>query len=267
MDDYLEEFLFTKAKLTQVHYTCDLNHFRKWLKGNNIPEDINRIRFLDVQRYLKTLKDCPSTRRKIISLKSFFHYLHLNDYITKDILKCLKVPAATKCRVERKLTETEVFGMYEKAKGKVKLLVECLFFLGLRVTEALTLKKRDVTYGPRLTFSVIGKGQKQRDVLAGRIVSKRIWIQIKHLSDDEYLFAHRKSHYSRWWARRSLKRLNSKVSPHWLRHAFCSLSIQRGCDVGTVSIAMGHTSLATTRKYCHSAEKPPGEYLEETSYV
>ena len=79
-----------------------------------------------------------------------------------------------------------MFGMYEKAKGKVKLLVECLFFLGLRVTEALTLKKRDVTHGPRLTFSVIGKGQKQRDVLAGRIVSKRIWTQIKHLSDDEY---------------------------------------------------------------------------------
>ena len=183
MDDYLEEFLFTKAKLTQVHYTCDLNHFRKWLKGNNIPEDINRIRFLDVQRYLKTLKDCPSTRRKIISLKSFFHYLHLNDYITKDILKCLKVPAATKCRVERKLTETEVFGMYEKAKGKVKLLVECLFFLGLRVTEALTLKKRDVTHGPRLTFSVIGKGQKQRDVLAGRIVEARLLFS-KHMGDE-----------------------------------------------------------------------------------
>jgi len=121
MEDYLEEFLFTKSKLTQVHYTCDLNHFRKWSKGNNIPEDINRIRFLDVQRYLKTLEHCPSTRRKIISLKSFFHYLHLSDYITKDILKCLKVPAATKCRVERKLTEAEVFGMYEKAKGKVNM--------------------------------------------------------------------------------------------------------------------------------------------------
>ena len=161
----------------------------------------------------------------------------MNDYITKDILKCLKVPPATKCRVERKMTEEEVYGILKKARGT------------------------------RLSFSVMGKGQKRREVLAGRMVSKKIWHQIQHLSDDQYLFGHRKSHYSRWWAQRHLKRLNPKVSPHWLRHAFCSLSIQKGCDVGTVSIAMGHTNLATTRRYCHSAEKPPGEYLEEAAFV
>ena len=231
MNDYIEEFLFTKSKLTQIHYTSDLKYFRKWLKENNIPEDVMRIRFLDVQRYLKTVVVSPSRRRKIITLKSFFHYLHLNDYITKDILKCLKVPPATKCRVERKMTEEEVYGILKKARGKVKLLVQCLFFLGLRVSEALSLKKKDVIYGPRLSFSVMGKGQKRREVLAGRMVSKKIWHQIQHLSDDQYLFRHRKSHYSRWWAQRHLKRLNPKVSPHWLRHAFCSLSIQKGCDV------------------------------------
>ena len=100
MDDYLEEFLFTKSKLTQIHYTSDLKHFRKWLKQSNIPEVVTHIRFLDVQRYLKTLPESSSTRRRIIALKSFFHYLHLNDYITKDILKCLKVPVAVPGREE-----------------------------------------------------------------------------------------------------------------------------------------------------------------------
>jgi len=38
MEDYIEEFLFTKSKLTQIHYTSDLKHFRKWLKQANIPE-------------------------------------------------------------------------------------------------------------------------------------------------------------------------------------------------------------------------------------
>ena len=64
---------------------------------------------------------------------------------------------------------------------------------------------------------------------------------------------------------KKLKKLNSSISPHWLRHAFCSLSIQNGCDIGTVSIAMGHSDLATTRAYCHAAEKPASEYLEECS--
>ena len=102
----------------------------------------------------------------------------MNDYITKDILKCLKVPPATKCRVERKMTEEEVYGILKKARGKVKLLVQCLFFLGLRVSEALSLKKKDVIYGPRLSFSVMRKGQKRREVLTGRMVSKKIWHQI-----------------------------------------------------------------------------------------
>ena len=167
MDDYLEEFLFTKSKLTQIHYTSDLKHFRRWLRQVNIPEDVCSIRFLDVQRYLKTLPESSSTRRRIIALKSFFRYLHLNDYITKDILKCLKVPPASKCRVERKMAEKEVHRILQKAKGKVKLLIHCLFFLGLRVSEALRLKKKDVTFGDRLTISVMGKCSKLRDVMVG----------------------------------------------------------------------------------------------------
>ena len=74
MDDFIEEFLFTKSKLTQIHYTSDLKHFRKWLKQANIPEVVTHIRFLDVQRYLKTMPESPSRRRKIITLKSFFHW-------------------------------------------------------------------------------------------------------------------------------------------------------------------------------------------------
>ena len=267
MDDYIEEFLFPKSKLTQIHYTSDLKHFRKWLKQSNIPEVITHIRFLDVQRYLKTMPESPARRRKIITLKSFFHYLHLYDYITKDILKCLKVPPATKCRVERTMEEKEVYRILQKAEGKVKLLIHLLFFLGLRVSEALQLKKKDITFGERLSVSVLGKGNKRRDVRVGTITSRYIWKQIKDLEEEDYLFAHRNSHHSRWWAQRRLKKLNPKISPHWFRHAYCTLSIQKGCDAGTVSIAMGHTSLATTRRYCHSAEIPPGEYLEKSSYV
>ena len=71
------------------------------------------------------------------------------------------------------MTEEEVYGILKKARGKVKLLAQCLFFLGLRVSEALSLKKKDVIYGPRLSFLVMRKGQKRREVLTGRMVSKK----------------------------------------------------------------------------------------------
>ena len=69
------------------------------------------------------------------------------------------------------MAEKEVHRILQKAKGKVKLLIHCLFFLGLRVSEALTLKKKDVTFGDRLTISVMGKCSKLRDVMVGKTTS------------------------------------------------------------------------------------------------
>ena len=60
------------------------------------------------------------------------------------------------------------------------------------------LKKRDVKHGIRLTFSVMGKGNKPRDVIAGKATSSFIWKQIEDLQDEDYLFSHQKSHHSRW---------------------------------------------------------------------
>ena len=84
----------------------------------------------------------------------------------------------------------------EKGERKNELLVCCLFFLGLRVSEALKLKKRDVKHGIRLTFSVMGKGNKPRDVIAGKATSSFIWKQIEHLQGEDYLFSHQKLHHS-----------------------------------------------------------------------
>jgi integrase len=49
-----------------------------------------------------------------------------------------------------------VYRILQKAEGKVKLLIHLLFFLGLRVSEALQLKKKDITFGERLSERVKG---------------------------------------------------------------------------------------------------------------
>ena len=81
MDEYIEEFIYNKAKTTKEHYTCDLTHFRAYLVSQNIEEDVKTIRTLDVQRYLRTLPDSPAKRRRVIAIRSFFHYLHIMEYI------------------------------------------------------------------------------------------------------------------------------------------------------------------------------------------
>jgi site-specific recombinase XerD len=93
MDEHIEEFIYTKGKLTQEHYNIDLSHFRKWLRANTasvIQEDVTEIRLLHAQRYLKTLPDTPAKRRRIIALRSFFHHLYVNDHIPKNTFKVVE---------------------------------------------------------------------------------------------------------------------------------------------------------------------------------
>ena len=68
------------------------------------------------------------------------------------------------------------------------------------------MKKKDIRYGDRLVTSVVGKGNKPRDVRAGKATSIFIWNYIKDLQDEYYLFPSRNGkHLSRWWARKKVE--------------------------------------------------------------
>ena len=69
------------------------------------------------------------------------------------------------------MSRKEVDAVLSKAEGKVQLLVYILFFLGLRISEALRLKKKDIKHGERLKVYVLGKRNKTRDVYAGKSTS------------------------------------------------------------------------------------------------
>ena len=85
MDKYIEEFIYNKAKTTQEHYTSDLNRFRAYLQSENIAENIQTIRTIDVMQYLDTLPDSPAKRRRIIAIRSFFQYLYTMEHIPKNL--------------------------------------------------------------------------------------------------------------------------------------------------------------------------------------
>ena len=68
------------------------------------------------------------------------------------------------------------------------------------------MKKKDIRYGDRLVTSVVGKGNKPRDVRAGKATSIFIWNVIKGLQDEDYLFPSRNGkHLSRWWAQKKVE--------------------------------------------------------------
>jgi integrase/recombinase XerD len=107
--------------------------------------------------------------------------------------------------------------------------------------------------------TVFGKGRKTRTIL----LKQDIWDELMQLkgdrSNDEPVFKSRKGgHINRHQLWRivaaAAKRagIEGKVSPHWLRHAHASHSLDRGAPIHLVQQTLGHESVATTSRYLHA---------------
>ncbi len=152
----------------------------------------------------------------------------------------------------------------EAARGAC--LIEFIYGSGLRVSEALSLKKA-VAMAKSPLIAVRGKGDKERlaplsgPALAAIRVFRALLDQASPgLAASPWLFpaASASGHMTRQAFARDLKRVAAgaglapkRVSPHVLRHAFASHLLQNGADLRVVQDLLGHADIATTQIYTH----------------
>jgi integrase/recombinase XerC len=146
-------------------------------------------------------------------------------------------------------------------------LMELLYAAGLRVSEVCSLDLCDVDIDGRIV-TVLGKGRKQRRVPIGIPAATALsrWLQLGRGlwltpdSGDAVFLGQRGRRIDPRTARRVVNRLTAaagvQVSPHALRHAMATHTLEGGADLRTVQELLGHASLATTQIYTHvSAER------------
>ena len=152
----------------------------------------------------------------------------------------------------------------EAARGAC--LIELIYGSGLRVSEALSLKKAVATAKAPL-IAVSGKGGKERlaplssparaAIGAFRALLDRA---VPGAAAGPWLFPAESAsgHMTRQAFARDLKRVAAaagiapeRVSPHVLRHAFASHLLQNGADLRVVQDLLGHADIATTQIYTH----------------
>lgn len=211
--------------------------------------------------------------RRIATIRSFYRFLHREGYVKENPALGLLRPKQDK-KLPQFLSMEEARRLMEAPKGEEEFtqrdraLLETLYSTGLRVSELVSLRVRDVDMIGG-TLRVIGKGRKERMVPVGSFSLQAIRRYLKSLRagsaaatatnpDDQPLFLNK---YHKRLTDRSVRRVLQKyllrlgvqrrISPHALRHSFATHLLDRGADLRSVQELLGHSSLNTTQVYTH----------------
>jgi len=258
------------SKNTIKSYESDLKEFFAWC--HNIHKKLpSKLTSSSINIYLgylfnKNIKS-SSVNRKLSTLKAFYIYLYKQKLILKITTEDIETPKIQK-KLPSTLSENEVEKLLKAPKDKNiielrdKAMLEMLYATGMRISELVNLKEVNVDKN-RQVVKVLGKGSKERLIPFGDEALESLQKYLhKRNSRNIYIFLNnRDNKLSRvgFWQRVKiyLKRvhLKSDITPHTLRHAFATHLLNRGADLRSVQLLLGHSDLSTTQIYTHIAKQ------------
>lgn len=228
----------------------------------------------DLRGYVAALHDAgyaqTSIARKLASLRSFYRYAQRQEFCSSNPAKPLRNPRGAR-KLPHFLTTDEI-GKLLVAPGRTdwmglrdRAILETMYSAGLRVSEVVGLNDGDLDFSDEIA-RIRGKGRKERLAPLGKyaIEALRTYMPIRELSQKETKGREAPVFLNRFGSRltvRSVGRmlekyiaelgLDTRTSPHTLRHSFATHLIDRGADIRSVQELLGHKSLVTTQIYTH----------------
>ena len=236
--------------------------------------DENKINFLnckynDISSFLRSIDDhekATTLARKISSLRGFYNFLIGLKYVENNPCSLVKTPKKEK-KLPRFFYYNELEEMFKVPDMSTplgqrdRLILEVLYASGVRVSELVNIKVRDID---GMNIKVLGKGSKERIAHIGEYCKEVLDIYLKdgYLELDkkksEYLFLNNNGGKLTTRGVRYIldniivkTTVNKKISPHMLRHSFATHLLNEGCDILSVQELLGHESLSATQVYTH----------------
>ena len=257
-------------------YRIDLYQFADAFIGKEIFDIIpSEIESLISSLHLKYK---PRTvKRKVASLRAFFHYLECRDIISLNpfskvitkfrepvtLPKVIPLPSV-EAILKAAYEEKENGGTARKRENSVRdiAMLELLFATGLRISELCSLTPDAVDLSNHIVF-IHGKGAKERLIQIENESTLRALCEYnKRYSDHIYscniFFVNRNdTPLSDQSARRiinhyaDLASVQQHITPHMFRHTFASSLLDAGVDIRYIQELLGHSSIAVTQIYTH----------------
>jgi len=255
---------------TTLSYSRDIKKFFLFLRKERVSWP--KVREKDLIRFIHQQSRAGlsprSLARLISTLKSFYKFLLLDDIMKRNPAAGLSSPKIW-FKLPHFLTVEEVESLLKqpdetKARGvRDRAMLELLYATGLRVSELISLKLKDLNMEDGFLLCR-GKGGKERIVPIGesarqavqRYLAEARPMMLKIPSETVFLTS-RGGAYTRQGFWKLLKTyakksgLELKISPHILRHTFATHLLERGADLRSVQLMLGHTQITTTQIYTH----------------
>lgn len=259
-------------------YLSDITIFKEYLsslKINYLKVDKGIIR-----EYLKVLGNSnyksSSVNRILSSLKSYYDYLEYKHLIKHNPFNSINRPKREK-RLPNFINNNDYEEILKKSLERTDfigrrntLLLELLYSSGIRISEALNIKIKDINMGDK-SIRILGKGRKMRIVYFGEYAKEYLeeYLKVRN-SSLEYLFLNKNNTLlTRRGAEYIISNLvktsllKKKVTPHTFRHSYATEMLNNGADIRSVQELLGHSSLSTTGIYTHvTNEVVRREYLK-----
>jgi integrase/recombinase XerD len=266
------------AMNTLSAYRRDLAKFEDFAKKRKLAlAAVKRDDLVDFLASLYRQKlESKTVARHLVTLRNFFRHAQVEELITEDPTAHLESPKIRRSlpgylrldEVEKLLElpdQTTPLGLRDRA------MLEVLYSTGLRVSELTSLRVMDLDTKIGCV-RCIGKGDKERIVPVGRkalaIVEKYLrhgriaLIATTRGTAGAFLFVNRRggriSRVGVWKIFSSYGRkagLRVPLTPHMLRHSFATHLLERGADLRSVQLMLGHSDISTTQIYTHVVEE------------
>ena len=276
-DDILKKYkLYLKLEKslsanTLKAYLADVSKLLQFLANENIhPYDATLENLNSFSANLRDIGIHPRSQARILSgIRSFYHFLVMDDYIQGDPSELLESP-----QVGLHLPEVLTLEEIDNLIGSIDLssnegqrnrsILETLYSCGLRVSELCNLKLSDL-YLEEGFIRVEGKGSKQRLVpISPRAIRElqlyfidRNQATIQKGCEDFVFISRRGKNISRIMVFHFIKELaesiglKKNISPHTFRHSFATHLLEGGANLRAIQCMLGHESIGTTEIYTH----------------
>ncbi len=284
VSEYLHSCEFERklSSDTLKAYRTDLKQFVRFI-GEQLAEKKQLVEYI---QYLNSSFAPRTVKRKLASVRAFYHELLRNEIISTDPFMKINMRIHSPQQIPRVIPKQIMARLLENAYHlycpnddrsiRDILIFELLYCTGLRVSELCALSTDTFLVSKEdVSILIKGKGQRERTIRISipqvvLIANCYIRLSLNREKNNKALFLNRDG---RPLSTQSVRRIINKylttvdkeyhATPHMFRHTFATSLLDAGVDIRIIQSLLGHSSISTTQLYTHVSNSKAATVLAE----